>query len=310
MSQRSLSLRRAYDLAFVFLALAGVVSGFFSFRLFQPTPLPPFPRDPGQYLAGPDLDAAEWSARSALQSNPDNIQAMVDLAVVLYQRGPDRYLNTEAVLERPWEMCALQLLERARHLGSLDERLFFYLGAMYESKGLPTDAADNFERHLRRHPEDLETRLRLGNLYYRLEELDKSAAAYRRVLEQRPGDPLVSFNLALVLRDKKLWQEGLAALAPFTEGGRSLPSGGWKLLGDLRRGAQSPSEALACYRRELEISGDSLELALAMAVVHGDLKDNDLAVRCWERVLQFDPDHREARANLRRLKRPVPARRR
>lgn len=302
--------RWAFNAALVFLIVAALGSVGLTFRLFKPVPVPPFPREPGQFLSGPALDAEELRARSTLQSNPDDIQAMVDLAVVLYQRGPERYLNTEAVLDRPWEMGALQLLERARHLGTLDERVFFYLGSMYESKGLPMDAADNYERHLRRHPEDLETRLRLGNLYYRLEDLDKSAAAYRRVLASRPGDPLVSFNLALVLRDKKQWSEGLSALAPFTEGGRSFPSGGWKLLGDLRRGAQAPVEALECYRKELEISGDSLDLALAMAAAHEDLKDADLAVRCWERVLQFDPDHREARAKLRRLKRPVPARRR
>ncbi len=274
-------------------------------RLYAPPTVPFFPRSPDQFKTGTALDADELAARTALRAQAENLGAMMDLGVALYQRGPDRYLNKDAALDAPWDMGALQLVERARHLGSLDERAFYYLGAMYEAKGLPTDAADNYERHLRRFPEDVETRLRLGNLHYRLEDLEKSAAAYRAVLAARPGDPLVSYNLALVLRDKKAWTEGLDALRPFTQNARSLPSGGHKLLGDLWRGAGNPAAAVENYDKELSASGESVDLLSALALAREDLKETDAAIAAWERVQALDKDHREARARLRRLKKPT-----
>lgn len=285
----------------VFLAVVGGLA----IALVLKRPAPPaalfFPRSPEEFKTGTALDADELAARTALRSNPENLVAMVDLAVALFQRGPDRYLNKDAGLDAPWDMGALQLLERARHLGALDERAFFYLGAMYEAKGLPTDAADNFERHVRRFPEDVETRLRLGNLYYRLEDLDKSVAAFRSVLASRPGDPLVSYNLALVLKEKKAWTDGLEALRPFTQSGQPLPAGGHKLLGDLWRGAGNPAAALESYNKEGAASGESVDLWAATALAHEDLKDKTAAVAAWERVLALDKNHREARARLRRL---------
>ncbi|MBK6881044.1 MAG: tetratricopeptide repeat protein [Elusimicrobia bacterium] len=286
------------------LAAAGVVAVAFVGRIYGPPPVPFFPRTPDEFKTGAPLDADELTARTALRALPENIEAMVDLGIVLYQRGPDRYLNKDAALDAPWDMGALQLLERARHLGSLDERTFFYLASMYEAKGLPTDAADNYERHLRLHTDDVETRLRLGNLYYRLEDFDKSAAAYRGVLASRPGDPLVSYNLALVLRDKKSWTDGLEALRPFTQNARPLPSGGHKLLGDLWRGAGNPTAAVENYGKEMEASGESVELLAALAQAREDLKENDAAIAAWERVLVLDKDHRDARSRLRRLKKP------
>ena len=292
-----------------FLALVGALAIAAVLRRPAPPSAVFFPRSPDQFKTGAALDADELAARTALRANPENLGAMVDLAVVLYQRGPDRYLNKDANLDTPWDMGALQLMERARHLGALDERSFFYLGAMYEAKGLPSDAADNYERHLRRFPEDVETRLRLGNLYYRLEDLDKSAAAYRAVLASRPGDPLVSYNLALVLKEKKSWTDGLEALRPFTQSGQPMPAGGYRLLGDLWRGAGNPAAALESYGKELSASGESVDLLSATAQAHEDLKDSAAAAAAWERVLALDKDHREARARLRRLSRAASTRR-
>ncbi len=264
------------------------------FLAYRSPPPVPFPRQPSEFRSAAALETVESAARAALDKRPDDIDALLQLVVAGFERGPDRYEE------------ALKNLEKARDLGALDDRIFYYAGALYEAKGVPEFAAPEYEKFLRRHPDDLETRLRLGNLYYRLEELDKSAEAYRRVLAKKPGDTLVSFNLAFVLRDRKNWTEALEALKPFTEGGRALPTGGRKLLGDIYRGLEDPRRALDHYQAELVAGGDSPELAAAMAAAFEDNGEPDAAAERWQRVLQFDPKNREARGRLRRLKTRLP----
>jgi tetratricopeptide (TPR) repeat protein len=195
---------------------------------YRPVPPVPFPRQPAEFRSPDRLTADEARWRSALEDNPEDLTALEELARLEFERGSERYV------------AALEHLERARDLGSLDDRLNYYAGVMYDAKGLGEYAAPEFERFLRRHPDDKDTRLRLANLYYRMDELDKAIAAYQRVLTQSPGDPLVSFNLSLALRDRQKFQEGLDLLRPFLERGPALPPGGLKVVGDLHRGLKDP----------------------------------------------------------------------
>lgn len=270
--------------------LLGVGALYWTWTAYQPAPRRLFPRQPMDFRSPAALDAAVQTAEKTLAENPENVDALLDIAIAQYERGPAQYKE------------ALKNLEKAREAGALDERLFYFAGVMYESENLPEYAVPDLERYARRHPEDMEIRLRLGNLYYRMDELDKSVESYRRVLAKKPGDALVSFNLAFVLRDRKNWTEALDALQPFTEGGRTLPTGGHKLLGDIFRGQGDLPKALAEYVLERSASGDSAELAQAMAQAYEDSAQDELALERWEHVAQLDPKNREARARLRRLK--------
>ena len=280
----------SFDPFFPVIVLLGAAAVFWTFTVYQPAPRRPFPRQPADFRSPAALDAAVQTAEKTLAETPENVEALLDLAIAQYERGPSQYKE------------ALKSLEKARELGALDERLFYFAGVMYESENLPEYAAPDLERYARRHPEDMETRLRLGNLYFRTDELDKSIDSYRRVLAKKPGDALVSFNLAFVLRDRKNWPEALDALKPFTEGGRAMPTGGHKLLGDLFRGRGDLPKALEEYALERNASGDSAELALAMAQAYQDAGQDELALERWEHVAQLDPKNREARTRLRRLK--------
>lgn len=207
-------------------------------------------------------------------------------------------------------MKALESLERARDVGVLDERLFYYAGVLYESQGLPDYAVAEYEKFLRHRSDDLETRLRLANTLYRIDEVDRSIEQYRLVLKSRPGDPLVSYNLATASRDKKNWADGLAALNPFLASGKAMPAGGHRLLGDLYLGSGDAAKALTEYEKERDRQGETLDVCLALATAAETLKKTDLAITYLTKALALDPTHRDARTRLRRLKQAVPPRRR
>ncbi len=281
------------------LVALGVVVFIWTVRHYPPPPPPiPFPRHSAEFRTGPVLESAKAASLALIAEHPDHIAPNVDLAIACFEGGAGDYVK------------GLEYLERARDLGALDERLFYYAGVMYEAQGLSDYAVPEYEKFLRRHPNDLETRLRLANLYYRMEELDKSIEAYRMVLVGQPNDPLVSYNLAMVYRDKKKWSEGLASLKPFLASGKPLPEGGHKLVGDLYRGVGDAHRALNDYELERTAYGESADLASGMAQAAESLGRTDVAIERWKKVIELDPSNREARARLRKLNQPVPGRRR
>lgn len=287
------------DPVWPFLLALGVAVFLWTIRRYPSPPPPiPFPRQSADFRPAPTLAAAKAVSLALIAEHPDTISAFVDLAIACFEGGPGDYVK------------GLEYLERARDLGALDERLFYYAGVMYEAQGLTDYAVPEYEKFLRRHPDDLETRLRLANLFYRMEELDKSIEAYRLVLVGQPNDPLVSYNLAMAFRDKKNWSEGLASLKPFLASGKPLPAGGHKLLGDLYRGAGDAQRAMKEYELERAYSDESAELASGMAQAAESLGRTDVAIDRWKKVLELEPSNREARKRLRKLNQPVPGRRR
>jgi tetratricopeptide (TPR) repeat protein len=282
--------------AFSIAALLGVRS------LYRPGAQNSFPREESDFASPEDLRERKAAALEALGKNPDDIAVWTDLAVANFQLGPDYYLAPEDASGLK-DLGALEALEKARDLGALDVRLFYYAGVMYEAKGLPDYAKPEYERFLRHRPGDLEVRLRLGNLYYRLGEPDKAAEQYKKVLEAKPLDPLVAFNLASVYQDQEKWSEGLEILDRVSAAGRRLPAGEHKLRGNLHRGAGQFAKALDHYRKDLSENGGDAELFEGAALAYEGLKEDEGALANWLKVLETNPKHRKAQERARQLKR-------
>jgi len=235
-------------------------------------------------------------ALAVLTKEPDNLKALTDMALISFEEGDSGFVK------------GLEFLEKARDLGALDSRLFYYAGIMYEAKGLPDYAIQEFEKFLRHYPSDGDVRSLLAGLYLRQGDFEKSAAAYRSVLTLHPGDPFVLYHLALACRGLKNWNEGLEALTPFTNGVVSLPAGGHKLLGDLYAGAEEFDSAEKEYRlAQAEGDGDaSAREGLANVLERLNKKEEALSV--WKTVLVLDPTHREALRKTKQLQRSFPRR--
>jgi tetratricopeptide (TPR) repeat protein len=288
------------DVPLVFLVAVAAVSCLWTYDLYgRPRR---FPREPSEFRSARDAESAKAAARQALQRDPDDISAWIDLAVAGFEQGPEFFVLGGGNLE---EMGALEALEKARDLGALDDRLFYYAGVMYEAKGLHDYARADYERFLRHHPEDLEVRLRLGNLYYRIEEFDKAIHQYERVLEKKPDDPLVAMNLAMVYRDRERWPEGVRLLEKVLNRGQRLPEGGHKVLGDLYRGAGDVRRALEHYQVELTRQKEDPDLWEAMAAAYEHIEDWPQALAAWDRVADLSPKSGKARQKVRQLQRKV-----
>ncbi|HRY30367.1 MAG TPA: tetratricopeptide repeat protein [Elusimicrobiota bacterium] len=254
-----------------------------------------FPRAEAEFRPAVERERARAAAQASLEKDPENIAAWIETAVARFEEGPAQYLP------------ALEALERARDLGAVDPRLFYYAAVMYEAVGLPDYAQPDYARYLRHRPDDAEVRLRLANLQYRLGDYDKAIEEYSRLAAARPRDAVLACNLAAAYREKQRWPEGIELLERVSRDGAPLPDGGYKIWGDLHRGAGDPRRALENYHTELTRQKDSIELAGAMAGAYEQLQDWPQAMDQWKRVAELDPKHRLAREKIRSLQRKIRA---
>jgi tetratricopeptide (TPR) repeat protein len=203
------------------------------------------------------------SAKSYLNSHPDDMNTYVALAMAYYAKGPDSYVE------------AMNALEKARSLGATSEHLFFYAGMMYESLALPDYAINEYTKYLRHHPNDYETMIRLGNLHFRQKHFDEAQALYKEALRVWPKDATAWFNNALIQKEKGNYAEALQSLVQVVKIAGRLPPGGLFEEGEIYRLKGEPGRALQSYQQELAVQPTfipALEALESMAKSKGDLK--------------------------------------
>ncbi len=190
------------------------------------------------YRGQGNLDEAMGCYRQALEHDPGFADAAVDLAMVLMQQGrtgaaADHFRKALAL--RPADTDALEglgiaLLVQKKMLAAIEifeQLLFQNPGSLLAHHGMATacrgmgkldEAIGHYEKVLALAPESAEIHSELGNAHLENEDLGRALDHCRTAVELDPGQ-------ATVLRG----------------------------LGNALRDAGSMDDAVACYRRELEI---------------------------------------------------------
>jgi tetratricopeptide (TPR) repeat protein len=203
------------------------------------------------------------SAKSYLNSHPDDFNTYVALAMAYYAKGPEHYVE------------AMNALEKARSLGATNEHLFYYAGVMYEALGLPDYAINEFSKYLRHYPNEYETMIRLANLYYRQKRIDEAQKLYQDALHLWPKDATAWFNFALINKEKANYPVALNCLDQVVKIAGRLPPGGLYEEGEIYRLKGDSAKALQFYQQELAAQPNyipALEATEAFIRAKGDLK--------------------------------------
>jgi len=119
---------------------------------------------------------------------------------------------------------------------------------------------NDLEKELSLHPENIETLIRLGNLYFDIDQPDKAIMAYNKALELNPGNPDVLTDLGVMYR---------------------------------RKG--QPLEAIKVFDKAIKIDPrhEASRFNKGVVLLH-DLNDSEGAIRAWEELVEVNPF---ARAN-------------
>jgi len=196
-------------------------------------------------------------------------------------------------------------LEKARYLGAMDVRLFWYAARMYEEKGLIHFALEDYERYLRHCPEDAPTRLRAAGLFFSSGDVQRALDNYQRVLAASPKDPTATYNMALIYCQLGQY----SAAKPLLEQSRSFfhdfPLGGHYALGRAYESEGRLSEAVAEYQKEYSKDPSNLPLLKTMAQAYEKTGSRDRAECTWKLAFGISPRDPLVRSKFAKIKRHI-----
>lgn len=252
-----------------------------------------FPKHKEEFLSPKELEAVISRTEARILENPEDMKALVELGMAYFQtEDEERHVKTA------------NALEKARDLGSLDPRIFYYLAVSYEALNVPTFAVLWFERHLRNFPEDVETRIRLANLLYNQKNYVLAISHYEQARDAlRREDPILLINLGLAYKENNQRPEALKTL----EAARSIWKGPWPKdvsleLGILYSENGDWDKALSSFQDEERVNPDSVELTERLAEAYEKKQMISEAVAAWEKVLTLKPSDSSAKKKIRSLK--------
>ena len=284
----------------VLVGVSALLCGLIYFGLMRPVH-PPRPR--ADAAARPRLDEAIAAVQVRLSANPQDLSAMVELGMLHYEKGPPSYLD------------AANALEDARRLGSLDPRIFYCLGTIYQELALYPFALEEYQKHLRLRPEDAEVRMTVAKLYYLQGDFPAAVKEYERLRYHDADNPLVNENLGLSLWRAKLTERAVEVFEALRAAG-GLPGRRAKFyLGQIALEAGRAADAQKLIGESLPddaepdfgIAKDRMHAA--MALVWQKLGKPDEARESWGQVLKLVPGDAKAQAALRDLNRRFPPKR-
>ncbi len=263
-------------------------------------------RRPGAFARGqtvsfpapPNVDTAIAAAQERLKGDPQDINALVDLGTLHFQKGKQFYPD------------AINELEQARELGALDTRIFYCLGIMYQEVGLYPFALEEYQRYLRHYPDDKQISLLEAKLLYQQGRYPEAVSEYERLKFKFPNDPLVQENLGLSLwgaKDVDHAAQTFEALK--TQGGDEARRAQF-YLGEIALAQGKAQEAFADVTQALQAPGSvdfgipAYQVDAVLAAAQQRLGRKDEARRLWAKVLTENPDDaraKQAKTALRRL---------
>ncbi|MCX5796327.1 MAG: tetratricopeptide repeat protein [Elusimicrobia bacterium] len=291
---------RSPSVWFALLAVSAGLSALVYFGLMRPSAAL---RPRADFPVRPQIEAAIAAAQVRLAANPQDFAALVEVGMLHFENGAQTYPD------------AVNELEEARRLGSLDSRIFYCLGVMYQELGLYPFALEEYQKHLRNFPDDKEVRMLAAKLCYHQGDYEAAVKEYERLRYQYPSDPLVIENLGLSLWGAKLTQRALECFAALKAAGGLPARRAQFYLGQMAFEAGRFQEALDLMQSSLPgdddpdfgIPKDRMHAAVAMA--WQKLNRPDEARDAWQRVLKLAPNDAKALAALRDLNRRSPQKR-
>jgi tetratricopeptide (TPR) repeat protein len=270
------------------------------------------------------FDEAEREFVACLEEDPDRIEALDRLALVMLRSGREsealdlmdraeergeasyaRLRNRALALERlgrPGD--ALEILDRAEDLAESDPELVLARAVALLKAGESGDALIEFDRY--RDALGLEPDEAPGPLFYAYAILAAAASGEseralklgREGLTHHPWSGPILVNLGVVLEAQ---EEAAAAEALYLRavGEAQTPPQAHRNLGDLalRRGDQAG--ARAHYERAVRLDpGLGDEVFLRLGSLFYEDGDHETARELWQRALNLNPENEVVRANL------------
>lgn len=285
-----------------------------------------------QAASGRRADAIQ-TLRDALCRNPDAVEALIGLAIVL---------KTEDAIHVP---DSIKLLKRARALdpdntevlSNLSSTLtdvgvrlknaglpasaiehynealsvmpqygqaYYNLGVAYADSGLSDEAMSSYKKCIQLHPGHVEAWCNLGVLHRNAGRLEDAVECYNRALSSNPNFELAKRNLAVALCERgtalKTMEDRKGARALYKRALALCPNfaDAHYNMGVSYVEEGKLERALASYSLAVHFNENLTEAHNNLGVVHKDLGNLEKSVECYKKALSCDQQHHRTHNNL------------
>ncbi|MBI1889319.1 MAG: tetratricopeptide repeat protein [Burkholderiales bacterium] len=234
------------------------------------------------------IEEAETHARSALEVEPRNVDALCALGVACSAAG--RHAQ------------AIDFLERAIESNPMRPEPPLMLGSILADAGQSERALPYLHRAIELKPDLAAAHNRLGVLLQALGRLDEAVASLKSATQFAPGFALFFSNLGLAYTQMR--NETLA-IAAFEDALRIDPNfiGARSNLGILLKGLGRNDEALPHLEHVLAAHPHHTNARIAMGNLEREAGNFDRATEHFEYALRADPHNAELRFQVDSLKR-------
>ncbi len=172
------------------------------------------------------------------------------------------------------------------------------LAELYLQTQRPGDAVDTLSALHREAPDDLSHCIRLASLLDSLGQTQVAIATYLQFLERQPEAATVLFNLALLYKKEKRYDDARSAYEKAIDLDIEGPEEVYSNLGVLYSERHDAENARAMYERALEIVPDYLPALFNLAGLLEESGEREGAIGLYEKILTLEPNHYEARARI------------
>lgn len=230
-----------------------------------------------------DLDAAEKGYREILDHEPQNVEVLHLLGILLAQKKD--FNEARKLVERA--------LKKDRYSALLHNSLGNILKNLHEYK----DAIFHYQQALHLQSESASAHNNLGTVFYLLNQLESAEKHYRAAIKLRHDYGDAYFNLALVLTKKNATEDAIECLKMVIKLQPQHSEAHHNIAQILQLRGEF-TQAARHYQIALRLDRDNFQIHHGLGVVLVAQEKYAAAVRHFKKVLLLQPDFYEALHNL------------
>ncbi len=192
--------------------------------------------------------------------------------------------------ERAYEQLAAAGQEREAVLRAQVE--------LYMQSGRADDAVAGLEALTRERPDELYYYGLLANMLDRRGRTDAAIGHYERLLQRQPGMAAAHFNVALLYKKAKRYDEAVSAYQEAARLGIERVQEVWSNLGVLYSELRRPEQAAEMYDRALAIDPEYVPALFNRGGLHEEQGEREAGAELYRRILAIEPGHAGALSRL------------
>ena len=230
-----------------------------------------------------NADAAERCYRSVLEQDPDNVDALHLLGLILYQR------------EQTDE--GIKLIRQAINGSPKNATMHANLAAALTHANRLEEAVDAFRQTLAIQPNQPKLWYQLGDTLSKLGRSDDAIEAFKQAVAYDPDYFTPHYALGMSLRTGGRPDEAEAFCRKAIKL-RPESAGAWTNLGNVHQVRGDFDEALKCYRHAIELDPEQVETHNNIGTMLVKQNQPGEAVSHFQRAIELRSDYAEAHHNL------------